>query len=89
MHRTFEEGIDYRLSKFTAIRRKKLVKHKDRGLSWIDDDAWDLLERLVDEKNELEKAILHGSPDDIARECANVANFAMMIADVVLAKGGE
>ncbi|MCK9361709.1 hypothetical protein M0Q28_05835 [Patescibacteria group bacterium] len=41
-----------------------------------------LLNRLVQEKGELKRAIekkLH--PDEIDREAADVANFAMMIAD--------
>jgi NTP pyrophosphatase (non-canonical NTP hydrolase) len=51
---------------------------------WQDDSAEELHERLVQEMEELLGAIREARPDlaRIRREAADVANFAMMIADV-------
>ena len=40
-----------------------------------------ILARLEQELEELKEALANGCADDIAYECADVANFAMMIAD--------
>lgn len=40
-----------------------------------------LLDRLIGEVRELSEAIDHGDPAAIASECADVGNFAAMIAD--------
>lgn len=42
--------------------------------------AW-LLKRLRQEVDEIEVALKAGKLDDIVSECADVGNFAMMIAD--------
>lgn len=42
-----------------------------------------LLNRCMEELNELQEALGNEDPGDIVRECADVANFAMMIADNV------
>ncbi len=56
---------------------ENIHKHSWRNMSYID-----LLRRLNDECTELTRAIQDGgSPDEIVLEAADVANFAMMIAD--------
>lgn len=72
---------------FARLMEKKLRKHDDRP-GWKDETRGWLLSRLRDETEELHRAIHkpdHGQPLDselIGREAADVANFAMMIADV-------
>jgi hypothetical protein len=52
------------------------------GRKWINCDYKWLLMRLREEADEIEKAILNNeTPEEIALECADVCNFAMMIAD--------
>jgi NTP pyrophosphatase (non-canonical NTP hydrolase) len=41
-----------------------------------------LLGKLKEEVAELETALVSGGPDDVRSECADVGNFAMMLADV-------
>ena len=49
---------------------------------WTGDSALALLRRLRQETDELDRAIRQKKlPGDIIREAADVANFAMMIAD--------
>lgn len=59
--------------------------HKGNRAAWIDPVMFPMQEataRLVEEVSEL-LTLLTGSPDarDVIRECADVANIAMMIAD--------
>lgn len=49
---------------------------------WRNDDLHDLLFRLQEEREELIIAMLGEDADAVLREAADVANFAMMIADV-------
>jgi len=67
---------------FAEIMERKLLKHDDRG-GWQDCSLLCLLLRLREKDRDLVRAIEHGSPDDIAAEAADVANLAMMMADVV------
>jgi len=67
-----------------------LSKHdKDRGEEgWLDEDLGWLFDRLVDEVDELEEVLETADwqegvgQDQIIKECVDVANFAMFIADV-------
>jgi len=89
--------ICYEITRFTEHMQSKLDlnKHKEcavmnpdnKGRGWHHcDEEW-LFERLKQEVTELEEAF--NSPDtaklsyieNIVKECADVANFAMMIAD--------
>lgn len=77
-----------------AIRMEaKLEKNRHKGdrEGWIKDDPEDLISRLKQELVDLETEVEHriepgvvgvGSVESIAGEAADVANFAMMIADV-------
>ena len=85
------------IQKFAALMQMKLNKnsHKSgwkgmdfgpfgegRGQYWREKDEY-LLKRLDEEVTELKQAISEGKSDvEVAHECADVANFAMMIADV-------
>lgn len=68
------------VKKFTVRMESKLRKNDHKG-GWENCDAFKLFDLLLEEKNELEDALESLDPYDIIDECADVANFAMMIAD--------
>jgi NTP pyrophosphatase (non-canonical NTP hydrolase) len=78
-------GLRPEVLAFAKLMEEKLRKHDlDRGRQgWKDDDPRHLLKCLEKEHDELQDALVGGKNDSIAGECADVANFAMMIADVV------
>lgn len=66
-----------------AEQMEKKLKKNDNKPHWLDSSPDYLLERLCDEVKELMQARQHGkSPTFVIKECADVANFAMMIADM-------
>lgn len=68
-----------------AQQMESRLRANDHKPGWKQDDVRALLWRLWDEANELDVATIPEqgwSPADIAKEAADVANFAMMIADV-------
>ena len=61
------------------------LRANDHKPGWKDEDRGDLMERLHDEVGELEVELVYrGSrrPGLVLKEAADVANFAMMVADV-------
>lgn len=57
-------------------------RHKGNREGWLKDEPIDLLARLVEEVVELQHALdREQSPDTISAEAADVANFALMVAD--------
>lgn len=68
---------------FARAMEAKLVANDHKG-GWRGDSAPDLHKRLVEESAELKEALhdLKTSKQTILHEAADVANFAMMIADV-------
>ncbi len=68
---------------FIVEMQKKLSvnSHKGDRKGWLTDDKWTLYGRLIDETYELRRALEDYKAKDIIQECADVANFAMMIAD--------
>jgi len=75
---------DTPIEKFAKLMQEKLDENENKG-GWEHCTAAFLLGRLKDETLELRKAICAlakgGSPRAVSREAADVANFAMMIAD--------
>ena len=66
---------------FAIEMKKKLDKNEHKG-GWQNCDNEYLLKRLKEEVDEVETAIKYNkSLKYIMSECADVANFAMMIAD--------
>ncbi len=65
---------------FNVHMEYKLAKndHKGGWENWSDTELFDLMQLEV---QELIEALNTGNADDIIDECADVANFAMMIAD--------
>lgn len=78
---------------FAKRMEAKLAKNRHKGdrEGWLKDDPWSLVERVLDETVELQQCFTHGSDGRIdfedaektANECADVANFCMMVADTV------
>jgi phosphoribosyl-ATP pyrophosphohydrolase len=59
-------------------------RHKGNRAGWMNVDRFpdaEITMRLLDEAIELIRAVNAGDTDAILREAADVANFAMMIAD--------
>jgi NTP pyrophosphatase (non-canonical NTP hydrolase) len=71
------------LSRFASLMEQKLQENDYNGGWDICSTCW-LGARLVEEVGELLIAISESHcPDEIKREAADVANFAMMLADKV------
>lgn len=68
------------VKKFIVHMEDKLRKNDHKG-GWNGWSCENLFDLLLEEKNELKEALALGNPFDIIDECADVANFAMMIAD--------
>jgi NTP pyrophosphatase (non-canonical NTP hydrolase) len=75
------------VQRFAEIMEDKLVEN-DGKRGWRRNDAYQLHDRLLEEAAELRQAMTDAGGDaapnasTIAREAADVANFAMMIADI-------
>jgi hypothetical protein len=88
--------------KFAARMEAKLEKNRHKGdrAGWLKDHPWNLVERVLDETVELQQCFsasgtgrfvppvvsLVKTPEETADECADVANFCMMVADSVTAQ---
>ena len=59
------------------------LKENDRKRHWYRLGMQTLSMRLTQEREELRRAVKSGDPAEVLREAADVANFAMMIADMV------
>lgn len=65
---------------FALLMEQKLDENKHKN-GWRQSLNTRLLRQLKGEVQELEEALLNGDPVEIAREAADVANYAMMLAD--------
>jgi NTP pyrophosphatase (non-canonical NTP hydrolase) len=66
---------------FAAVMKQKIRENVDKG-DWIDESYNNLFNKLEGELNELHSSVaLNHSPMNVVRECADVANYVMMIAD--------
>ncbi len=67
--------------KWFANQMEFKLKRNAKG-GWDECDIHFLLKFLKREVAELEKSISFGNKSDVIKEAADVANFAMMIADI-------
>ncbi|MCL6615826.1 MAG: hypothetical protein K6T39_01655 [Anoxybacillus ayderensis] len=80
--------VDVRESvKWFAEQMEAKLKENDEKGGWDDCNIYWLIKRMREETNELLKAVnlhrdLGATKENIIREAADVANFAMMIADI-------
>ena len=70
----------------------EMNRHKGNREGWLKDHPWNLVERVLDETVEVQQCfeqkpdgtvVLVRTPEEAADECADVANFCMMVADRV------
>lgn len=74
---------------FAAVMLKNL-KENSYKTGWKDCSFKHLLCRIREEVDEIQDGLLEGlSAEEIVSECADVANFAMMIADNVTRRDYE
>lgn len=74
--------VDNRLEIFVRDMKGKLEANTHKG-DWRDSPITDLVIGLLNEIDELVESVAIGhDPEDIVKEAADVANYAMMIADV-------
>ena len=71
-----------------AIEQEKILKENDWKSNWVNFPAKEMFESLLDEVEELENAINEKARGEIKKECLDVANYAMMIYDIIN-NGGE
>ena len=77
---------------FAHRMEAKLVKNRHKGdrAGWMKDHPWELVERMLEETVEVQQCFTARpedmdcpDPEKTADECADVANFCMMVADRV------
>lgn len=69
------------LAWFTERMKAKLDANRDKGDNWDEMGFVWLFRRLGEERDELATALIHRDLHSIIKESADIANFAMMIAD--------
>ena len=80
--------IENSVNWFSHLMKNELLKHLDRP-GWKRESIAYLLRRLGEEVAELCEAIETNQPKEVVeKECADVANFPMMIADIYRQKSG-
>ena len=80
-HRYYERRRGMNVPEFAVLMQKKLDENSGKG-HWSMCSMQYLFSRLAQETGELSRANKKKfHPDQIDREAADVANFAMMIAD--------
>jgi NTP pyrophosphatase (non-canonical NTP hydrolase) len=79
--RSEDVSIRPEVAEFAIDMELKLMRNDAKG-DWRGMDVGQLLDLLEAELDELADAVMNGTDDDVIDEAADVANFAMMIADV-------
>ncbi len=70
------------LKRFTiAMERKLSLPTNVAKPHWLENSSWDIFGDLQKEIVELLRAVTDGDQGEIEKECADVANFAMMLSD--------
>lgn len=83
------ESLRPEVQRFATLMEEALRRNEGKG-GWHDDQPEELLLRAYEELGELHREVLRRFRSDepgswrnrIAREAADVANFALMVADV-------
>lgn len=78
-----EKTTEQCVVEFGRAMEAKLAKNRRKGdrAGWLKLAPPELLRLLRGEVEELAMALESGTADDVESECADVANFAMMVAD--------
>ena len=77
--------------KWFANEMEKVLSNNDYKGGWEFEDYDYLFDRLRDEYIELRRELKKGDENssNILKECVDVANFSMMIADVIISNEKE
>lgn len=78
-----EKTTEQCVVEFGRLMEAKLAKNRRKGdrAGWLNLAPLELLRLLRGEVDELTAALEAGTADDVESECADVANFAMMVSD--------
>ena len=76
------------IKQFLDLMVHKLHKNVHKG-RWEGMDARKAFRLLLDETDELNESLREGDLENIYLECADVANFAMIIASIVRVRKNE
>ena len=76
MNDIYQNAVDW----FAKQMMERLVDNEDKG-HWEDEANSYLIDRIGDELGELKDALVNGDSEGAIKEAADLANFAMMIAD--------
>lgn len=69
-----------KVREFAIEMEKKLAKN-DHKTEWNKLPLPAFVRRLQNEVEEMKMALEYETPDDVTKECADIANFALIIAD--------
>jgi len=70
------------VQRFADLMEKVLIKHSDRGKSWMNMSFAELFARLVEEVGEVAGLLINlEDKDQVMSQLADVANFCMMISE--------
>jgi len=64
-----------------ATEMEVVLQENNHKGGWVNCHVLDLLSKLQEEISELITAIREGESEDVIKECVDIANYAMMIAD--------
>jgi NTP pyrophosphatase (non-canonical NTP hydrolase) len=82
------EALEPALKTFFEAMVYKLHRNRHKG-RWEDMDLAKAFDHLVGETGELDEAVRRGSNIEIILEAADVANFAMIIANIAIKEAGK
>jgi hypothetical protein len=80
-----ERNHQHLLTVLHPFQLEKLERDVSKG-DWKKEHINDLVRNLEEEIMELWLELSSGTPESIIRECADIANFAAMIADKVMSE---
>jgi len=84
------ETTERLMTQFTALMRSKMVVRSKKLDGYEGKSSSYFLKRIHDELWELNEAVIQGqTPEEIALECADIANCCMMMADKILEEGDK
>lgn len=86
---TFKHVLDFAFRMESKLEKNR---HKGDREGWLKADPWSLVERILDETVEVQQCFTQGSDgridfgdaETLANECADIANFCMMVADTAI-----
>jgi len=64
-----------------ARQMEKVLRDNDDKGGWVHESTLSLVGKLLFEIGELADALENGNDEDVQKECVDIANYAMMIAD--------